>query len=103
MPIEFAFTEEQDLFRRTIRELMTKSVAPRAKELTQARALIPEVHKALAEAGLFGLLIPTEYGGSNSDYVTFIIAVEEMTRGDTTCFAVPPVFYGALCARVLSV
>ena len=50
MPLEFAFTEEQDIFRRTIRELMTKSVAPKAKEQTQARVLIPEVHKALTEA-----------------------------------------------------
>jgi len=103
MPIEFTFTEEQELFRRTIRELMTKSVAPKAKELMQARALIPEVHKSLTQAGLFGLLIPTEYGGSNSDYVTFIIAVEEMTRGDTTGFAGLPAWYGASCARLLSV
>jgi acyl-CoA dehydrogenase len=103
MPLEFTFTEEQELFRRTIRELMAKSVTPRAKELTQARALVPDVHKALTEAGLFGILLPTEYGGSNSDYVTFTIAVEEMMRGDPTCFAGPPVFYGALCARVPSV
>jgi acyl-CoA dehydrogenase len=103
MPIEFTFTEEQELFRRTIRELMTKSVAPRAKELIQARSLIPEVHKVFTQAGLFGLLIPTEFGGSQSDYVTFIIAVEEMTRGDTTGFAGLAAWYGASCARLLSV
>jgi acyl-CoA dehydrogenase len=103
MPLEFAFTEEQELFRRTIRELMTKSVTPRAKELLQARSLLPEIHEALTDAGLFGILLPTEYGGSNSDYLTFIIAVEEVTRGDPTCFVAPPVFYGAVCARVLSV
>jgi acyl-CoA dehydrogenase len=103
MPLEFAFSEEQELFRRTIRELMTKAVAPRAKELNQARALTPEVHKALTGAGLFGLLLPTEYGGSNSDYVTFTIAVEEMTRGDPTGFGCLPVIYGATCARLLSV
>ncbi len=103
MPIEFTFTEEQELFRRTIRELMTKSVAPKAKELMQARSLIPEVHKAFTQAGLFGLLIPTEFGGSQSDYVTFIIAVEEMTRGDPTGFAGLPAWYGASCARLLSV
>jgi acyl-CoA dehydrogenase len=103
MPLEFTFTEEQDLFRRTIRELMTKSVAPKKKELLQAKALIPEVHKALTGAGLFGILLPTEYGGSNSDYVTFTIAVEEMTRGDPTGFACLPAWYGASCARLLSV
>jgi len=103
MPMEFIFTEEQDLFRRTIRELMTKSVAPKAKELMQTRALIPEVHEAFTQAGLFGLLIPTEFGGAQSDYVTFIIAVEEMTRGDPTGFAGLPAWYGASCARLLSV
>jgi acyl-CoA dehydrogenase len=103
MPVEFTFTEEQDLFRRTIQELMTKSVASNAKELMHTRALIPEVHRAVTDAGLFGILIPTEYGGSNSDFVTFIIAVEEITRGDPTGFAGLPIWYGASCARLLSV
>ena len=103
MPLDFTFTEEQELFRRSIRELMTKAVAPRAKELNQARVLTPEVHKALTDAGLFGLLLPAEYGGSGSDYVTFIIAVEEMTKGDPTGFGSLPVIYGATCARLLSV
>jgi acyl-CoA dehydrogenase len=101
--LDFTFTEEQDLFRRTIRELMAKAVTPKAKELRQARALTPEVHKALAGAGLFGLLVPTEYGGSASDYVTFIIAVEEMAKGDPSAFACLPVWYGASCARLISV
>ena len=103
MPLEFTFTEEQELFRRTVRELMAKQVAPRKKELLQARVLTPEVHKALTQAGLSGLLVPTEFGGSASDYVTFIIAVEELTRGDPTGFAGLPVWYGATCARVLAV
>jgi acyl-CoA dehydrogenase len=103
MPLEFTFTEEQELFRRTVRELMAKQVAPRKKELLEARILTPEVHKALTQAGLSGLLIPTEYGGSASDYVTFIVAVEELTRGDATGFAGLPVWYGASCARVLAV
>jgi acyl-CoA dehydrogenase len=103
MPLEFTFTEEQELFRKTVRELMAKYVAPKKKELLEARMLTPDVHKALTGAGLSGLLVPTEYGGSASDYVTFIIAVEELTRGDPTGFAGLPVWYGASCARILSV
>lgn len=101
--MDFAFTEEQDLFRKTIRELMSKSVTPKAKELLQARVLTPDIHKALTEMGLYGLLVPQEYGGSNSDYVTFIIAVEELTRGDPSGFASLAVWYGAACARLISV
>ena len=101
MPLDFAFTEEQELFRRTIRDLMTKSVAPRVKELKQARALVPEVHKDITAAGIFGLLVPTEFGGSASDYVTFMIAVEEITKGDSTGFVGLPTWYGAACARLI--
>jgi len=103
LPLDFAFTEEQELFRRTIHELVQKSVVPRSKELMLARGMIPEVHKALTQAGLFGLLIPTEFGGTASDYVTFMIAVEELTKGDTSGFAGLPAWYGASCARLLSV
>jgi len=101
LPLDFTFTEEQDLFRRTIRDLMAKSAAPRVKELMQARALVPEVHKDFTAAGLFGLLVPTEFGGSATDYVTFIIAVEELTKGDATGFAGLPAWYGAACARLI--
>jgi len=101
LPLDFTFTEEQELFRRTIRELMTKSVGPRTKELMQARALVPDVHKDFTAAGLFGLLVPSEFGGTAADYVTFIIAVEELTKGDPTGFAGLPAWYGAACARLI--
>ena len=103
MPIDFAFTEEQELFRKSIRELVAKSIAPRSKELIQARIMVPEVHKALTAAGFFGLLIPTEFGGSGADYVTFTIAVEELTKADSTGFVGLPAWYGASCARLISV
>src|SRR3990172_8819602 len=103
MALDFTFTEEQELYRKTIRELVSKTVARRAKEMLQARVLTPDVHKALTDAGLFGLLVPEEYGGSNSDYVTFILAVEELARGDSSGFAGLPVWYGATCARLISV
>ena len=103
MPLDFTFTEEQELFRKTVREFMAKNVAPKGKELLQARMITPEIHKALTGMGLYGLMLPEEYGGSNSDYVTFIVAVEELTRGDPSGFASLPVWYGASCARLLSV
>jgi acyl-CoA dehydrogenase len=103
LPIDFAFTEEQELFRKSIRELVAKSVVPRSKELMQARIMVPEVHKALTDAGFFGLLVPTEFGGSGADYVTFTVAVEELTKADSTGFVGLPAWYGASCARLISV
>jgi acyl-CoA dehydrogenase len=103
MPLDFTFTEEQELFRKTIREFMAKNITPKKKELLQARVMTPELHKAFTSMGLYGLMLPEEYGGSNSDYVTFLIAVEELTRGDPTGVTGLPVWYGASCARLISV
>jgi len=103
MTIDFGFTEEQELFRRTLKDYYAKNLTPKAKEILKARMITPEVHKALTSQGLFGLLLPKEWGGSEADYVTFTIAVEELTKADPTGVAGIPVWYGATCARVLAV
>ena len=103
MALDFAFTEEQNLFRKAVREFMSRKVAPKSKELLRARLVTPEIHRGFTDLGIFGLLVPQEYGGSASDFVTFLIAVEEMTKGDPTGFAGLPIWYGASCARILAV
>lgn len=103
MPMDFSFTEEQELFRRTLKDYFAKHLTPKAKEILKARMITPEVHKAITSQGLFGLLLPKEFGGSESDYVTFVIAVEELTKADPTGVAGIPIWYGASCARLVSV
>jgi len=103
MPLDFAFTEEQELFRRTLKDYFAKHMTPKAKEILKARMITPEVHKAMTSQGILGLLLPKEFGGSESDYVTFTIAVEELTKSDPTGVAGIPIWYGASCARVISV
>ena len=103
MPLDFTFTEDQELFRKSVRDLVVKAVTSKTKELQQARILTPDVHKSLTDLGLFGLLVPEEFGGSGADFVTFILAVEELTRGDLSGFAALPVWYGATCARLIAV
>ena len=103
MTLDFAFTEEQNLFRKAVRNFMSRNVAPKSKELLRARLVTPEIHRGFTDLGIFGLLVPQEYGGSASDFVTFLIAVEEMTKGDPTGFAGLPIWYGASCARILAV
>ena len=102
MPLDFNFTEEQELFRRTIKENYAKTVSPRTKEITKARMITPAVHKALTSEGFFSLLLPREFGGSEADYVTFTIAVEELMKADTTGIAGIPAWYGAACARMIA-
>ena len=103
MPIDFGFTEEQELFRRTLKDYFAKNMTPKAKEILKARMITPDVHKAMVSQGLLGLLLPKEFGGSEADYVTFIIAVEELTKADPTGVAGIPIWYGASCSRMLAV
>ncbi|MGB9021846.1 MAG: acyl-CoA dehydrogenase family protein [Candidatus Bathyarchaeia archaeon] len=103
MPIDFGFTEEQELFRRTLKDYFAKNLTPKAKEILKARMITPDVHKAIVSQGLLCLLLPKEFGGSEADYVTFIIAVEELTKADPTGVAGIPIWYGASCSRMLAV
>jgi len=102
MSVNFSFTEEQELFRRTIKETFAKNVSIKARDLTKAKIITPDVHKALTSAGFFGLLLPREFGGSEADYVTFSIAVEELMKADTTGIAGITAWYGAACARMIA-
>ncbi len=80
--MDFSFTEEQELFRKSAREFCEKKLAPRASEIDE-KAEIP--HGVLADMATFGLLritISQEYGGSGADFVTAAIAAEEIARAD---------------------
>lgn len=80
--MEPAFTEEQELYRRSVREFLSRTVEPRAKELFRERRIPRGLWRSLADFGLTGLLLPAEYGGSDSDFCSFLIAIEELSRAD---------------------
>jgi alkylation response protein AidB-like acyl-CoA dehydrogenase len=75
----YALTEEQELLRRTVREVAQERVAPRAAEI-DARAEYPQdMFDLLRDLGLFALPFPSEYGGTGST-LSACIAVEELGR-----------------------
>lgn len=81
--MDFDLTEEQQEFRRAVREFAEEVIAPRAEEMDRREELPLDVVKQMAEMGLFGLPFPEEYGGQGSDFLTFCIAVEEVARVDS--------------------
>ena len=89
MPLDFTFTEEQLMFRQALKEYLAKNVTPKSKEMLEARMITPDVHKALLDYGIFSMLIPEQYGGSETDLVTFTLMVEELARADRSGFAAP--------------
>jgi short-chain 2-methylacyl-CoA dehydrogenase len=82
--VDFDLTAEQELIRDTVRTFARERVAPVAAELDLGSRFPYELVAELAELGLMGLPIPEEHGGAGGDTVSYAIAIEELTRVDSS-------------------
>ena len=82
--MNYELTDEQQLLRSTVREFAEARVAPVAEELDRESRFPYELVAEMAELGLMGIPIPEEYGGAGADTVSYAIAVEELTRIDSS-------------------
>jgi short-chain 2-methylacyl-CoA dehydrogenase len=82
--LNFELSDEQELIRRTVREFAETKVAPVAEELDREARFPYELVAELGELGLMGLPVPQEYGGAGGDTVSYAIAIEELTRVDSS-------------------
>jgi alkylation response protein AidB-like acyl-CoA dehydrogenase len=82
--VDFDLAEEHELVRRTVREFAVERVAPVAEELDRESRFPYELVSELADLGLMGMPIPEEYGGAGSDTLSYAIAIEELTRVDSS-------------------
>jgi len=78
--MDFGFTPEQELVRKTVRDFAEKELAPKALELDSKGEFPRDVIKKIAEMGLIGVVIPEEYGGSPMGHVARMISIEEISR-----------------------
>ncbi len=78
--MDFAFTEEQRMLRRMVREFAENEIAPRAEEIDASDEFPFDIFHRMGEVGLLGLPFPARYGGSDADYHTMVIALEEIAR-----------------------
>jgi short/branched chain acyl-CoA dehydrogenase len=82
--VNFELSEEQQLIRDTVRDFALTRVAPVAAELDREARFPYELVAEMAELGLMGIPIPEEYGGAGGDTLSYAIAVEELTRIDSS-------------------
>jgi len=82
--VDFDLTPEQELIRDTVRTFARERVAPVAEELDLSARFPYELVAELGELGLMGLVIPEQYGGAGGDTVAYAIAIEELTRIDSS-------------------
>ncbi len=81
MNMNFQLTEEQSLIRDMVRDFADKEVAPSAQIRDEEERFDRELmFDKLAELGLTGIVFPEEYGGAGADYISYAIAVEELSR-----------------------
>ncbi|TML19834.1 MAG: acyl-CoA dehydrogenase [Actinobacteria bacterium] len=82
--MNFDLGQEHELVRDTVRSFATEKVAPVAEELDRESRFPYEIVAGLAELGLMGMTIPEEYGGAGADTLSYAIAIEELTRIDSS-------------------
>jgi len=80
----FDLDDEHDLLRDTVRQFAVEKVAPVAEELDREKRFPYDLVAEMAELGLMGMTIPEEYGGGGTDTLAYAIAVEELTRIDSS-------------------
>jgi alkylation response protein AidB-like acyl-CoA dehydrogenase len=79
--MDFELSDEQRMLRETMRAFVDEQIRPVAREWEASGRYPDEIAAGMAELGLFGLLVPEEYGGLGADMVSLAIVFEEIARG----------------------
>jgi short-chain 2-methylacyl-CoA dehydrogenase len=82
--MDFDLSPDHELIRRTVRDFAEQEVAPVAEELDREKRFPYEIVAKLGELGLMGIPFPEEYGGAGADSLAYALAVEELTRVDSS-------------------
>jgi short-chain 2-methylacyl-CoA dehydrogenase len=82
--MDFDLSPHHELIRRTVREFAVGEVAPVAEELDRTKSFPYEIVAQLGKLGLMGIPFPEEYGGGGGDTLAYVLAVEELTRVDSS-------------------
>jgi alkylation response protein AidB-like acyl-CoA dehydrogenase len=78
--LSFALTEEQEMFRKSVRELVEAKLAPRAAEIDEADEYPWDIDELFVKNGFSGVSYPEEYGGAGGGPVELCLLVEEISR-----------------------
>ncbi|MCH8345898.1 MAG: acyl-CoA dehydrogenase family protein [Chloroflexi bacterium] len=84
--MDFAFTEDQELFRKAVRGFAEKEIAPIARECDESGQFPLSLFRKIGELGYLGAKFPSEYGGSEAGLVSGAIMAEEMSQASPGIF-----------------
>jgi butyryl-CoA dehydrogenase len=82
--MDFSLNEEQIAIRDTCREFAEQEIMPIAEEMDATGQFPYAVIRKMGELGLLGLPFPEQYGGAGADFLSYCLAIEEISRGDVS-------------------
>src|SRR5436190_24398753 len=88
--MDFELSDDHRLIQRTVRDFAEQEVAPVAEELDRTKSFPYEIVRQLGELGLMGIPFPEDYGGGGGDSLAYALAVEELTRVDSSVAVTMP-------------
>lgn len=80
--MDFDLSREQEMIRKEVRKFAQSEIFPVAQELDEKEEFSADLTRKMGEIGLFGMFVPEIYDGQEIDYISYIIAVEEIARID---------------------
>ncbi len=82
--MDFRLTEEQRLVQETARQFVDNELIPHVREWEEKGEVPMSFYRKMADLGWLGAPVPEEYGGAGMDYVSFMLLVEEISRGSSS-------------------
>ncbi|MET1132191.1 MAG: acyl-CoA dehydrogenase family protein, partial [Aeromicrobium sp.] len=99
--MDLSLNEDQRSFRALARDFLDKEVVPHRAEWDRVESVDTAIIPKLGDIGFLGLTIPEEYGGIGGDYVTYVLAMEELGRADSAIRGIVSVSMGLFGKSVL--
>ena len=78
--MNFELTDQQKLFKKTVREFTEKEIKPLASKIDKEEYFPKDLYKKMGKIGLMGMTVPQKYGGVGIDRISYMIALEEISR-----------------------
>jgi len=95
------FTEEQMMVRDMARDFAKNELAPHSERWDKEGWIDDAVIAQMGELGLLGMIVPEEWGGASVDYISYALAVEEISAGDGSVGAIMSIHNSVGCGPIL--
>jgi len=99
--MNFDLSEDQVMLRDLVRDFAQKEIGPRIGAYEDGHRFPKEILARLAELGILGMTVPAEFGGNRTDYLSYVLALEELARASATVCVIVSVHDSLFCGSIL--